>query len=352
MADITIELLETKQTRQRINGYEVSMVAQRSGYQIVAGENNVTEIEVFYPAQYKNISRLVYMVNALKRGKAIRFEQGEERVVFVLPASMTFAGNTWLTFSASDGSTETNWVSVPILITATHRDYKGEAQASPDILEDAVQSIDKIKRLFPVDSTNADNVGVANVFVADSGKLTFENLKGNKGDTPYIQDGNWWISGIDTGVKAAAIAVDSIDKTDTLDETGNSNPNGHIDIYTITYSDGHTQEFRVTNGRDGGLTIEAQNAINANTILSQEAKQVADSVRIDADSGKFNGKDGSNGVIIEQNIFLGFELGEPTRIGNTTRYPVKVLGGGIAEFSSTSQNMGNFTRTIVTVQGV
>ena len=78
------------------------------------------------------------------------------------------------------------WQDIPLPIHRTAIDYKKPAMASPDILDDAIRAIERINKLFPVDSTNADNVGVANVFVADSGKLTFENLKGYKGDTPYI----------------------------------------------------------------------------------------------------------------------------------------------------------------------
>ncbi|MCL2598893.1 MAG: collagen-like protein [Firmicutes bacterium] len=183
MADVSIWLLETKQSRQNINGYEVSMVAQRSGYQIVAGEDGVTEFEIYYPPQYKNMFRAVHMVNAKREFKVLTFEPGEERVSFFMPKSMTFAGNTWLTFSAFEGDNNTtNWVSIPVLITATHRDYRKEAMASPDILEDAIRAIDKINRLFPVDDTLADNVGKASVYVADSGKLTFENIKGIQGE--------------------------------------------------------------------------------------------------------------------------------------------------------------------------
>lgn len=74
------------------------------------------------------------------------------------------------------------------------------------------------------------------------------------GKTPYIgENGNWWIGETDTGVPATgpsgqegkngedgtSVTVVSVEKTSS---------NGLVDTYTITFSDGTTSTFTVTNG--------------------------------------------------------------------------------------------------------
>ena len=68
---------------------------------------------------------------------------------------------------------------------------------------------------------------------------------GQDGKTPHIgSNGNWWIGDSDAGVTAVAqdgksVTVTSVTKTAT---------NGLIDTYTISFSDGTTATFTVTNG--------------------------------------------------------------------------------------------------------
>ena len=73
-------------------------------------------------------------------------------------------------------------------------------------------------------------------------------------NTPYIgENGNWWVKSSDYGVHAegpqgskgeqgVGVTVVSVEKTAT---------NGNVDTYTITYSDGTSTSFTVTNGTDG-----------------------------------------------------------------------------------------------------
>lgn len=60
------------------------------------------------------------------------------------------------------------------------------------------------------------------------------------GTPPYIgANGNWYVGGIDSGVKAEGTSIESVVKTST---------SGNVDTYTITYSDSTTSTFNVTNG--------------------------------------------------------------------------------------------------------
>ena len=80
------------------------------------------------------------------------------------------------------------------------------------------------------------------------GPQGIQGVPGTNGHTPIITvgaNGNWYVDGADTGVKAQGPkgadgrSVVSIQKTDT---------DGLVDTYTITYSDGTTTTFTITNG--------------------------------------------------------------------------------------------------------
>lgn len=72
-----------------------------------------------------------------------------------------------------------------------------------------------------------------------------DGIGGIDGKTPYIQDGYWYIDGVNTGISAeGANGVDgngilSVDLTSTK---------GYVDTYTITFTNGQTTTFTVTNG--------------------------------------------------------------------------------------------------------
>lgn len=90
-------------------------------------------------------------------------------------------------------------------------------------------------------------------FTVVNGKDGIDGINGEKGEdghTPVItiQNGNWFIDGIDTGVRAEGLkgadgnGISSILKTNT---------EGLVDTYTITYTNGTLGTFTVTNGKDG-----------------------------------------------------------------------------------------------------
>ena len=57
--------------------------------------------------------------------------------------------------------------------------------------------------------------------------------------------------GVFSGCFLTQVSVTSIEKTDTI---------GFVDYYTVTYSDGSTSQFTVTNGRDGADGKDGENA--------------------------------------------------------------------------------------------
>ena len=78
-----------------------------------------------------------------------------------------------------------------------------------------------------------------------------ENLGGLNQDAETSikigDNGNWFIGGQDSGVKASGEdgkGIETIQKTST---------DGNVDTYTITFTDGSTTTFEVTNGVDATL---------------------------------------------------------------------------------------------------
>ena len=89
------------------------------------------------------------------------------------------------------------------------------------------------------------------------------SAKGEDGSSPEVKigdNGNWFINGTDTGVSAKGEKGDAGEKGDTgtavksIEKTGS---NGNVDTYTITFSDGSTTTFEVTNGKDAVTYIPA-----------------------------------------------------------------------------------------------
>ncbi len=116
------------------------------------------------------------------------------------------------------------------------------------------------------------------------------------GKTPYIgENGNWWIDNTDLGVPAqgptgedgASITVVSVKKTSS---------SGLVDTYTITFSDGTSTTFTVTNGEansivDIKLTSSSGN-IDTYTIYFSNGSTKTFTVT-NGNDGK-NGKDGKD----------------------------------------------------------
>ncbi len=118
------------------------------------------------------------------------------------------------------------------------------------------------KGISKIAKTSSDgNLDTYTITYTDGSTSTFIVTNGVDGNTPYIgENGHWWIGDTDTGVNAKG---DKGDKGDT-GATGSSgkdgvsvvsikktSSSGNVDTYTITYSDGSTSTFTVTNGTDG-----------------------------------------------------------------------------------------------------
>ena len=129
---------------------------------------------------------------------------------------------------------------------------------------------------------------------------------GNNGDS-YINlstwdyylkvDGHWILTGNIKGDKGEegepgkdGISIISIALTSSV---------GNVDIYTITYSDGSTSSFTVTNGQDGSQGIQGEKGEDGHTpiiTISNDGYWVIDGVKTNTRATGINGSDGLDGL--------------------------------------------------------
>lgn len=100
---------------------------------------------------------------------------------------------------------------------------------------------------------------------------------GKDGESPTItisDDGYWVINGVKSNVKATGeegqkgkdgVSIQNIEKTST---------SGSVDTYTITYSDGSTSTFKVTNGVDGSQGIQGKKGEDGRLLLYPSVRMV------------------------------------------------------------------------------
>jgi S1-C subfamily serine protease len=106
---------------------------------------------------------------------------------------------------------------------------------------------------------------------------------GKDGATPTIgANGNWYVDGVDTGVRAQAqdgVSIVGVEKTGA---------EGNVDKYVITFSNGTTFDFDVTNG------LSAYEIAVKNGYEGTEKEWVASLKGVDGKDG-INGTDGTDG---------------------------------------------------------
>ncbi len=110
--------------------------------------------------------------------------------------------------------------------------------------------------------------GTEDFFTVTNGEQGIQGIQGVKGEdghSPIItigSNGNWYIDGVDSTIKAqgpkgdTGVGILSIIKTDT---------DGLIDTYTITFTDNSTTTFTVTNGAQGIQGIQGIKGTDGHT---------------------------------------------------------------------------------------
>ena len=95
--------------------------------------------------------------------------------------------------------------------------------------------------------------GTHTTFTVTNGQDGLQGIQGEPGKDGHspvitIQDGFWYIDGVSTGVIANGVTGNTGNGISSIKLTSQD---GLVDIYTITYTDGNTTTFKVTNGKQG-----------------------------------------------------------------------------------------------------
>ena len=118
-------------------------------------------------------------------------------------------------------------------------------------------SSDGLKDIYTITFTD----GSTTTFTVTNGKDGEQGIQGIQGEpgkdghTPVItigENGNWYIDGVDTG-KPSSIKGETGNGISSIEKTSSD---GLKDIYTITFTDGSSTTFTVTNGKDGEQGIQ------------------------------------------------------------------------------------------------
>ena len=146
---------------------------------------------------------------------------------------------------------------------------EGTWTVSGNIKGEAGISIVKIEK-----TGSTGNVDTYTITYSDNSTSTFTVTNGINGHTPVItigENGNWFVDGVDTGIKATGPAgANGSNGADgkgiaSIDLTSSS---GLVDTYTVTFTDGTTFTYTVTNGADGkdGTSVRTGNGVPNNAL--------------------------------------------------------------------------------------
>lgn len=148
--------------------------------------------------------------------------------------------------------------------------------------------------------------GTTTTFTVTNGAQGIQGIQGEPGKdghTPIItiQNGNWYIDGVDTGVAATGIKGDTGNGISDISKTKTE---GLVDTYTITYTDGTTTTFTVTNGEKGDKGDQGEQGIqgvpgkdgHTPVITIVDGYWHIDGVNTNILAVGANGEDGKDGV--------------------------------------------------------
>lgn len=136
------------------------------------------------------------------------------------------------------------------------------------------------------------------VINGENGEQGIQGEPGKDGHTPEVkigENGNWIIDGVDTEISAKGVqgetgnGIEKIELTETKE---------NLDTYTITFTDGTTTTFTVTNGVDGEQGIQGEPGKDGHTPtieIGENGNRIIDGVDSEI---KAEGKDGLDGNTI------------------------------------------------------
>ena len=188
--------------------------------------------------------------------------------------TITFTNGDTTTFTVTNGTPGTQGVQgiqgvpgkdgkTPVITIENGRwfiDGVDTGKSAEGVKGDTGNGIEKIEKTnteglvdtYTITYTNGDTTTftVTNGATGSQGIQGIQGEKGADGHTPVItiQNGRWYIDGVDSGKSAEGIKGDTGNGIEKIEKT---NTEGLVDTYTITYTNGDTTTFTVTNGTPG-----------------------------------------------------------------------------------------------------
>ncbi len=119
------------------------------------------------------------------------------------------------------------------------------------------------------------------------GEDTGVDIVGEDGHSPKVTigtNGNWFVDDVDTGVSAKGEKGDKGEPGEDgrgIVSIKLTSSEGNVDTYTITYTDGTTSTFTVTNGKDGEQGINGEDGHSTEISISEDGYWVIDGEKTD-----------------------------------------------------------------------
>ena len=119
------------------------------------------------------------------------------------------------------------------------------------------------------------------------GEDTGVDIVGEDGHSPKVTigtNGNWFVDDVDTGVSAKGEKGDKGEQGEDgrgIVSIKLTSSEGNVDTYTITYTDGTTSTFTVTNGKDGEQGINGEDGHSSEISISEDGYWVIDGEKTD-----------------------------------------------------------------------
>ncbi len=198
-----------------------------------------------------------------------------------------------------------------------------------------VNGTDGVSIVSVVKTDSNGEIDTYTITYSDGNTSTFtvrNGKDGSDGHTPEVtigSDGYWYVDGVNTGVKAKGDKGDTGKQGVSITGVSKTASEDNVDIYTITYSDGSTSTFTVTNGVDGktpyigenghwwiGDTDTGVNAKGDKGDTGETGAKGDDGVKGDKGDDGADGKDGVSVVstYIDENGDLICEMSDGTTI--------------------------------------
>ena len=183
-----------------------------------------------------------------------------------------------------------------------------------------IASIEKTKTEGNVDTyTITYTDGATTTFTVTNGKDGIDGIDGTDGKDGHspiitIQDGYWYIDNLNTNIRAEGLKGDTGNGISAIEKTGT---NGLVDTYTITFTDGSTNTFTVTNGADG---TDGAEGVGIEKVEKTGSEGNVDTYTITLTNGNTftftvtNGSSGSDGTNGKDGITPQLRINESTNM--------------------------------------